>query len=341
MADTPPRTFRGSIQGFVTLPLSQERAREADHITSVEPQDGAYEENGRQYHGWLKGMYHFPCDEVEMDRMDVCHKLLTVARKDQLLKAPYTKWKSGDRDLPRILDLGCGTGIWLLEMYQVLDKKVYYQGVDLSGIQPPQTFETVVFNWPFDYQAPWALGEDSYDIIHLQMACGSVLNWPELYNKILRHLKPGGWLEQVEIDFEPRCNDDTLRPDAMMRRWYNDLKGATAVVNRHIAYKPQNVGELKAQGFLEVTDESFRLPMNTWPANRELKENGRWHNLFLTLGLEAMSLAPFTRYYKWPVEHVKRYCEDVSAEISNKEIHAYNELHVITARRPYPGEVHS
>lgn len=45
--------------------------------------------------------------------MDIYHKLFLVARREQLHQAPITaqQW-----DQPRILDLGCGTGIWAIDM---------------------------------------------------------------------------------------------------------------------------------------------------------------------------------------------------------------------------------
>jgi methylase of polypeptide subunit release factors len=80
-------------------------------------------------------MYMYPCDEVsnlrthlpygaetqcailtqsivqpEKDRMDIYHKLFMVARRDRLHTAPMPL------DQPRILDLGCGTGIWAIDM---------------------------------------------------------------------------------------------------------------------------------------------------------------------------------------------------------------------------------
>lgn len=96
-----------------------------------------YHENGRAYHGYRKGKYLFPCDEVigtdstisisitsgetselmrrklqaEMDRMDLYHKFFQVARKEKLHSTPFTP----NYDL-RILDLGAGTGIWAIDM---------------------------------------------------------------------------------------------------------------------------------------------------------------------------------------------------------------------------------
>lgn len=74
-------------------------------------------------------------------------------------------------------------------------------GLDLVNIQPdkyacpfrnagpPLTSRSRIppnlrFRVPRDYESPWSLGEDSWDMIHLRMACGSVSSWPELYQKI-------------------------------------------------------------------------------------------------------------------------------------------------------------
>jgi 16S rRNA G1207 methylase RsmC len=43
--------------------------------------------------------------------MDVFHKIFLVARKDTLHSAPLH-----NQETPRILDLGCGTGIWGIVM---------------------------------------------------------------------------------------------------------------------------------------------------------------------------------------------------------------------------------
>ena len=42
------------------------------------------------------------------------------------------------------------------------------------------------FRTPRDYESPWSLGEDSWDLIHLRMGCGSVSSWPEMYERIFR-----------------------------------------------------------------------------------------------------------------------------------------------------------
>jgi hypothetical protein len=57
-------------------------------------------------------------------------------------------------------------------------------GLDLTNIQPDKIPPNLRFRVPRDYEGYWSLGECSWDLIHIQMACGSVSSWSELYHKV-------------------------------------------------------------------------------------------------------------------------------------------------------------
>ncbi|KAF2751482.1 methyltransferase LaeA [Sporormia fimetaria CBS 119925] len=292
-----------------------------------------YSEFGRLYHAFRRGIYLYPCDEPEKDRMDILHKLFLVARRDQLHSAPVppnSHWGP-----VRILDLGCGTGIWAIDMAdQYLHAEV--RGVDLVNIQPEKIPPNLRFHVPSDYESLWSHGEESFDMIHLRMACGSVSSWAHLYQKIFAHLKPGhGWIEHVEIDLKPRCVDGTLPENSDVTRWYDYLVDATQRVERPISYNQNTRQYLEAAGFIDIHEEVIRAPYNTWARDPHQKEIGRWYNLALSEGLEALSFAPFGRVFRWDIDqHVRPLLESVRHVISNRKIHAYNNIHIWRARRP-------
>ena len=141
-----------------------------------------------------------------------------------------------------------------------------------------------------------------------------------------RHLKPRfGHLEQVEIDLRPRCDDATLPFDPIVR-WYNALEESTKLASRPIRYQENTYQMLQAQGFVDIEDTVIRLPINSWPADPHLKDVGRWYNLGMCEGLEAMSLGPLTRVFRWTAVDVRRLVGEVRAAICNKNIHVYNNL---------------
>ena len=140
------------------------------------------------------------------------------------------------------------------------------------------------------------------------------------------HLKPGyGHFEQVEIDFRPRCDDGTL-PYQPVGRWYDYLEGATVLAARSIRYQENTKQLLEAQGFVDIHTQIIQLPLNSWPSDPHLKMIGRWYNLGLTEGLEAISLGPLTRAFRWPADTVRRMVGDVKSTICNERHHIYNNM---------------
>ena len=203
------------------------------------------------------------------------------------------------------------------------------------------------FRIPRDFESPWSLGEDSWDLIHLRMGYGSISSWQEMYHNVFRHvhrrrgrssawrvialiphrhLRPGsGHFEQVDIDLTPRCDDGTM-PNYPVLDWYRYLEDATARASRPIKYQQDTKQLLEAQGFVDVRTQVIKLPLNPWPADPHLKEIGRWYNLGLIEGLEAVTLGPLTRVYRWSPDAVRKMVLDVKTGICNKRCHIYNNM---------------
>jgi hypothetical protein len=112
-------------------------------------------------------------------------------------------------------------------------------------------------------------------------------------------------------------------------QWYNYLKEATDRVQKPIEYQHTTRQMLEAQGFTDIQESIIRAPLNGWPSDPHQKHIGRWYNLGLTDGLEALSLAPFTRLNRWSAnDHVRPLIKEVKKEISQNKIHAYNNMYV-------------
>lgn len=302
-----------------------------------------YIENGRKYCGFNRHQYLFPIDEEETNRMSIGHEIIQYARVGRpepdgkcLHSAPI---ELGPRNrVPRVLDLGCGEGNWVLDMAEKFPG-VEIRGVDLACIQPPSRYlpSNVRFQAPTDYEGFWTFGEQSWDLIHLALGCGSVSNWPELYKNAFRHLKPGiGYFEQVEVDFEPRCDDGTLPIlDTKLNEWYGYLKKATIKANRPIAFSRETRNMLENEGFVDVEEQIIQIPLNPWPKDPHKKTLGLYYTGWMeTRALESMSMQPLTLVEKKSREFVEALCREASQDIKRCRYHAYNKLHIFTARKP-------
>ena len=176
------------------------------------------------------------------------------------------------------------------------------------------------------------------------MALGSVADWPGLYRKIRLHLVPGtGWFESVEIDFEPRCDDETLGPGKLREWWNVYIKSLYEAIGRRLHYEPATGDKLREAGFTDIQHVCYRIPLCKWSKNNRAEERaGEWWDTAMSpgvegtggFGLEAMSLAPLCKFSSWPREHVQRLCNEALEQSSDMSVHAYNNLHIWWARAP-------
>lgn len=151
---------------------------------------------------------------------------------------------------------------------------------------------------------------------------------------VCRHLKPGyGWMEQVEFDWYPRCDDGSLPSDCALLQWYSLLCQATEGAYKPIAYNTSTRQQLQSAGFTEVAEQIIRIPLNSWPKDKQEHDIGQWCLLGLDLYLEALTLGPFTRVLGWGKQRVDKLLSEVRRDLRTKRFHAYCELHVWTGRR--------
>ncbi|EXJ89819.1 hypothetical protein A1O3_02886 [Capronia epimyces CBS 606.96] len=316
-------------------------------------------ELGREYGTYRRGQYLLPHDERERVKLDMTHTVFKLIRpfgSCRLTNVPTERLSLSEAGQlttplplgmrPRVLDLGCGTGIWMNEMAREFPQAEFV-GVDIhrlwSQCQPPNVSARI-----WDYEQPWALGERSWDMIHLQMGLGSVSDWPSLYSKIIQHLIPGsGCFESVEIDFEPRCDDGSMQPGKFTELWGTYLKNIFQSINRPIHYDPNTGDILRAIGFKDVHHMVYKVPFNMWSSDRQEWKAGQWWAQIMSRGrnndggngMDALTLAALCKHQNWSVPDVEAISQAVVEEATNPACHGYNNVHVWWGRAPDIGEV--
>ncbi|KAI8800318.1 S-adenosyl-L-methionine-dependent methyltransferase [Cladochytrium replicatum] len=111
-----------------------------------------------------------------------------------------------------VLDVGCGSGIWLAEMQRDFPEGDYV-GLDIKITEWASTFQQlsgekirlveadVLQKLPFD--------DESFDYVHQQNMFGAVpaARWPDVIAEFFRVTKPGGYIDLVEIEIPGFPND--------------------------------------------------------------------------------------------------------------------------------------
>ncbi|KAF5659769.1 methyl transferase [Fusarium denticulatum] len=255
--------------------------------------------------------------QEELNRLDIFHKVFLLARDNKPFLAPIR------RTSPRIMDIGTGTGIWAINVAEECLSDAEIMAVDLNQIQPaliPPGFMPK----QYDIEEPsWGPLLADCDLIHMRMLLGSIQTdlWPQVYHNAFEHLAPGiGFLEHIEVDWIPRCDDDERPANSAFVKWAELFLDGMDRFNRRVRVTPQEHRQmLEATGFTDIRQEVIKAYVCPWSADRNEREIARWFNIGLSHSLEAMSLKPLIEKLGFEAEEVRElshYAEERGEAIS-------------------------
>ncbi|GKZ24620.1 hypothetical protein AbraIFM66951_012024 [Aspergillus brasiliensis] len=282
--------------------------------------------NGRRFHAYKEGSYKFPNDEREQNRLNMMHYVFKIAMGGQLFLAPV------DVEQPlRVLDIGTGTGLWAIEVGDLYPKIKLIQGNDLSPIQPDLVPPNVVFEVD-DVESEWP-PRQPFDLIHARYMCGSIQDWPKLFQQAYEQTRIGGWVEFQEFHLITYSQDGSVDTENKLYKWFEYLREACDIMGRPVDVGAKLPGYAAAAGFSNIHHRVYPLPMGPWPKDPQLKEAGTLNMLQVLEGLEACSVATFTNILGWTIEEVKQFLEEVRRDAMKKGVHLMHNFHVVYAQR--------
>ncbi|EKJ68900.1 hypothetical protein FPSE_10926 [Fusarium pseudograminearum CS3096] len=282
-------------------------------------------EGGRTYAVYGKEEYGLPMDEAELDRIDMCHaKYCALIGKTRYL-APVNSPQ-------RILDLGCGTGIWSIEMAEEFTSAEVI-GTDVAPTQPGWVPPNCHFEVD-DIERIWTWREESFDFIFSRDLLLAIRDWPALIDQTYTHLQPGGWVEFQAIVGVLGCDDDSIPEDSYLRKFSTMMEQGSSKFGACLTDPMKWKGWFEERGYTNVTERVFKLPFNPWPKDPRMKLLGAWEMENLLQGLEAMVTRMFQKGLGWTDAEVAVFLAFLRKEIKNPRMHGYWPYYVVYAQKP-------
>ena len=159
-----------------------------------------------------------------------------------------------------------------------------------------------------------------------------------MLKRVIRLLVPGGQLELVDIDWEPRSKTGYLVADSWVSHWWQALQTASRNFGKPIEYAEDHIRQsLQQAGFTVANHRTEELDV---VEDKSLDDNDpqptrarfcRYLQVHKSLRhLEGLAMALFTRELGWSPTAVLRTCERAVLEINWEHCPQYQVLYAIT-----------
>lgn len=143
-----------------------------------------------------------------------------------------------------------------------------------------------------------------------------------MFQRAFNALNPGGTLEL----YDPIFPFQFLEPppeDSPLAEWNRLIVEAAAKAGRPWTNAAHYKTWLEEIGFEGVVENREHCTLSPWAKGKKSKYMSLWLAQDMTIGIEAWSLALFTRVLGWEKSRLDTLLEGVRKDIKNTRIHAY------------------
>ncbi|KAJ6125738.1 hypothetical protein N7523_003358, partial [Penicillium sp. IBT 18751x] len=284
---------------------------------------------GREYQKYSidNRIYFGPVDDEEAQRLDQQQLVFHRIFDHRLIFPPIPH-------LRRVLDCGHGSARWAVEVAeQHPDCQVI--GVDIAPHMNPDDVPENLWLQVDDLNRPFTFPANHFDLVHSQLLATGInrSRWPAYLNDIVRVLKPGGWVQMVEIYFNAQSDNGSLTDQHALRRWSTQyMRALEDRKDLRVASKLRT--HFLSSGLVEVDSKMIQLPLSGWSNDPRMRAIGQSTSDNIEELLRSLALYPLTQRLHMSAQNFDLLVEQAQNEARDMTLKAYFPLYVCIGRKP-------
>ncbi|KAI0369527.1 S-adenosyl-L-methionine-dependent methyltransferase [Pilatotrama ljubarskyi] len=264
----------------------------SDDIVEVAPDEIPeyfQERGGRLFHSHGGCPYPLPVDAEEQRRQNGLNGLLRRLIGDFSVGPVRELLAFAPGERRRVVDLGTGTGQWVLDMAREFPHVRFY-GVDIVPIATRYPPRNVNFEM-YDIMEPLRYGSGTIDMVHARSITMGIRDYRALLQEVARVLRHGGLFVSCEWGRYPAMNDGSdVRSRAPRACAFFDAVRETLRVRRGIESVAERIPHIvgESRQFTNIEARCFRAPIGDWWDDPVKKELGREFREMMVLYARSM-----------------------------------------------------
>lgn len=124
------------------------------------------------------------------------------------------------------------------------------------------------------------------------------------------------------------CDDKSIPDDSELRQWERHCIKACETVGATLIAPMSLKRWLEEAGFVDVEERQYKLPMNTWPRDKEMKLIGRYQHVQYKDALQPYALGLLVDILGWTREEMEVFLMGLRRDLANRSFHGYNIVYV-------------
>ncbi|GIC85270.1 class I SAM-dependent methyltransferase [Aspergillus udagawae] len=175
-----------------------------------------------------------------------------------------------------------------------------------------------------DLNRRFTFPSNHFDLVHSRLLATGInrARWPSYLADIKRVLKPGGWVQLVEIYFNVQSDNGSITEEHALRRWSTQfLRSYEGTKDVRIGTRLNNL--LRDRGFEDIDARMIPLPLSAWSNDPRMQAIGMLNRENINNLLPSLALYPLTQISGMPQQDFQELITQAREEAETASLKAY------------------